>query len=58
MTKRGAFRQSEVSAAVKGAQKAGLQVARVEVDQEGKIVIITGAEESSPAPTNSGGIVL
>jgi hypothetical protein len=44
MTRRAvAFRQADVSRAVKGAVAAGLAIARVEIDAAGKIVIVTGA---------------
>jgi hypothetical protein len=44
-------RQRDICAAVKGAVAAGLEVARVEVDKEGRITIITGkpSEESTTA---------
>jgi hypothetical protein len=44
-------RQRDVCAAVKGALAAGVAVARVEVDNEGRIVIIAGksSEESNTA---------
>ena len=44
-------RQRDVCAAVKGAVAAGVEVARVEVDKEGRIVIIAGksSEESTTA---------
>jgi hypothetical protein len=35
-------RQRDVAAAVKGAVAAGVEVARVEIDREGRIVIIAG----------------
>jgi hypothetical protein len=42
MTRRAvAFRQADVSRAVKGAAAAGLAIARVEVNADGKIVIVT-----------------
>ncbi len=34
------FRQVDVSRAIKGARAAGMMVARVEIDSEGRIVII------------------
>jgi nitrate reductase NapAB chaperone NapD len=37
------FRQRDVTAAVKAVVAAGVEVARVEVDKEGKIVVVTGA---------------
>ena len=35
------FRQQDVTRAVKAVRQAGVEVARVEVDKSGKIVIIT-----------------
>ena len=35
-------RQRDVAAAVKGAVAAGVEVARIEADKEGRIVIIAG----------------
>jgi hypothetical protein len=43
MTRRAAFRQTDVSRAVRGATAAGVSIARIEVDASGKIVIIAGA---------------
>lgn len=40
------FRQADISRAVKGATAAGLVVGRVEIDQDGKIVIVP--EEGKP----------
>lgn len=34
------FRQRDVAAAIKAARDAGVEVARVEVDKDGKIVIV------------------
>jgi len=43
-------RQRDVAAAVKGARAAGVEVARVEIDKDGRIVIIAGtASEQSVA---------
>jgi hypothetical protein len=36
------FRQADISRAVKGATAAGLVIGRVEIDQDGKIVIVYG----------------
>jgi len=36
------FRQRDVTAAVKAATAAGLDIARVEIDKTGKIILITG----------------
>jgi hypothetical protein len=41
-----AFRQQDVTRAVKAVAAAGVGVARVEIDKAGKIVIVTG----QPAP--------
>jgi len=42
-------RQRDVAAAVKGAVAAGVEVARVEVDKEGRIVIVAGKPSESAA---------
>jgi|HubBroStandDraft_6_1064221.scaffolds.fasta_scaffold2399177_2 hypothetical protein len=36
------FRQSDVTKAVKGVVAAGVEVARVEVDRDGRIVVVAG----------------
>ena len=47
-------RQRDVRAAVKGAVAAGVEVARVEVDTEGRIVIIAGKpNEASTTPADA-----
>ena len=44
MSRRGpTFTQSQISRAARGAMKAGLSVSRVEIDANGKIVLICGA---------------
>lgn len=47
---RATFKQVDVTRAAKGMAAAGLKVARVEIDRDGKIVVYTGepgASESS-----------
>ena len=44
------FKQVDVSRAVKGATAAGLKVSRVEIDADGKIVLVSGdAAPKGPA---------
>lgn len=38
------FRQRDVTAAIKAVVAAGVEVARVEVDKNGKIVVVTGGK--------------
>jgi hypothetical protein len=47
------FLQSDVRRAVQGAMDAGLTVARVEIDQDGKIVIVFGSEAKFPAAVDA-----
>jgi hypothetical protein len=35
------FRQRDLTAAIKGARAAGIEVMRIEIDKDGKIVIVT-----------------
>lgn len=59
MSKRGAFKQSEVSAVIKSAQKCGLSIARIEAGRDGKIALVVGtAESTAPAANQNGDIVL
>ncbi|MFI3903737.1 hypothetical protein [Ochrobactrum sp. S1502_03] len=46
-----AFKQADVTRAIKGAIAAGLKVTRAEVDQTGKIIVL--ASEEKPTPANS-----
>lgn len=43
------FRQRDAASLIKAATSAGLKVARVEVDREGKIVIITADQAAAEA---------
>jgi hypothetical protein len=38
------FRQQDITKAIKGATKAGINIARIEVAKDGRIVIIPAAE--------------
>jgi hypothetical protein len=41
------FKQGDVTKALKAASAAGMDVKRVEIDREGKIVIVAGAPEAA-----------
>jgi len=41
------FRQRDVTKALKATVKAGIAVERVEIDKDGKIVIVTGSPEDA-----------
>jgi|HubBroStandDraft_6_1064221.scaffolds.fasta_scaffold269225_2 hypothetical protein len=43
-----AFKQRDVTRAVKAVAKAGVSVARVEVDKEGRIIVIAGKPNGDP----------
>jgi hypothetical protein len=47
------FRQRDVTAAVRAARAAGIEVARVEVDRSGKITVIAGQPSAEGQITNS-----
>jgi hypothetical protein len=48
------FKQRDVKAAIKAAVAAGVSVARIEVDREGRIIIIAGkASEQSVTEVNA-----
>ena len=36
------FKQTDLLRAIKASQKAGLSIARVEIDRDGKIVVVVG----------------
>jgi hypothetical protein len=41
------FRQTDVARAIKGAVAAGLTVQRVEVDKDGKIIVVVGQTDKT-----------
>ncbi len=49
------FRQRDVTAAVKAVVAAGVEVARVEIDKEGKIVVVPGKPQNVPTNDEGGG---
>lgn len=49
------FRQRDLVRAIKGAKAAGLDISRVEVDKDGRIVVIIGKPDS---PSDGREIVL
>jgi hypothetical protein len=48
------FRQRDVTRAVKAVAAAGATVAKVEVDKDGKIVVVVGEPSQNP-PSSTGG---
>jgi hypothetical protein len=38
------FKQTDLLRAIRTSQKAGLSIARVEIDRDGKIVVVVGGE--------------
>jgi len=44
------FRERDVTRAVKAVVKAGVEVARVEIDTEGRIVVVAGKPADGHAP--------
>ena len=50
------FRQRDVTAAVKAVVAAGVEVARVEIDRSGKIVVVAGRTNNAPARNEWDGV--
>jgi hypothetical protein len=48
------FRQRDVTRAVKAVTAAGVAVAKVEVDRDGKIVVVVGEPSQNPLTSNGG----
>jgi hypothetical protein len=49
------FRQRDVAAAIKAARDAGVEVARVEIDKNGRIVLVTGKPNDAEPEANQEG---
>lgn len=47
------FKQGDITKALKAAVAAGLAVKRVEVDRDGRIVVVAGRSEHESAPTQA-----
>jgi hypothetical protein len=45
------FKQADVTRAVRAVKAAGVDVLRVEVDRNGKIIVVAGEASENPAPT-------
>ena len=48
------FKQQDVTRAVRAVMAAGKDIVRVEVDQSGKIVVVTSSDDQG-SPTDAGG---
>jgi hypothetical protein len=51
--RRVAFRQRDLTAAVRGVEKAGHKVARIEIGPDGRIVVIIANDDQDAAATGS-----
>jgi hypothetical protein len=51
-SRRSSFRQSDVTRALRGAEKGGMRVERVEIGPDGKIMMFSGSSASSCTPSN------
>ena len=48
MNPRSRFRQIEVTRALKAAKAAGVEIGRIEIDVDGRIIVIAGQGEAAP----------
>jgi hypothetical protein len=48
------FRQQDLVRALKGAKAAGIEVARVEIDKSGKIIVVAGRPVETHSQTADG----
>jgi predicted aspartyl protease len=46
------FKQRDVTRALRGTVKAGIEVRRIEIDKEGKIVVVAGRPSPEGEPVN------
>jgi hypothetical protein len=46
------FKQRDMTRAVRAVRAAGVEVARVEVDKAGKIIVVTGKPSENPVPAD------
>jgi hypothetical protein len=44
------FKQTDLTRALKGARAAGMEIARVEIESDGRIVVVPGMPEAEPKP--------
>jgi hypothetical protein len=47
------FKETDLRRAIRASQKAGLSIARVEIDRDGKIVIVTGKPVNEDTMSNT-----
>jgi hypothetical protein len=48
------FKQTDLLRAIRTSQKAGLSIARVEIDRDGKIVVVVGESRQESAGNDNG----
>jgi hypothetical protein len=47
------FKETDLRRAIRASQKAGLSIARVEIDRDGKIVVVTGKSVNEDTMSNT-----